>query len=69
MDLKSIMKDHDQDSKKQPRHGIICIDIFSKKTLIVPMKERDGETVNAGLMECFKVWGQPLSIYSDDDGI
>ena len=35
---------------------------------IVPMENRDGETVYDAFIECFKVMGYPNSIYSDDDG-
>ena len=35
---------------------------------IVPMETNDTDTVYDAVMECFKVLGQPLSIYSDDEG-
>ena len=33
---------------------------------VVPMKSND--TAHHALLECFKVLGQPLMIYSDDEG-
>ena len=46
----------------------LCIDIFSKQCHIVPIENKDGDDVYKAVMECFKVLGQPLSIYSDDEG-
>ena len=50
------------------RYGLICIDLFSKKLHIEPMKVKDGETVYKAILQCFKVLGHPMSIYTDDDG-
>ena len=50
------------------RYSLLCIDIFSKKCHIVPIENKDADDVFKGVMECFKVLGQPLSIYSDDEG-
>ena len=71
MDVISLLRDvgiDEKESKKQPRYGLVCIDIFSKKGHVIPMRERDGDTVYDAFLESFKVMGQPLSIYSDDDG-
>lgn len=68
MDVISLLKDVGVEMKDQPRYGFICIDIFSKKAHVVPMFNRDGDAVYNACMETFKVMGQPLSIYSDDDG-
>ena len=35
---------------------------------VVPMKQRDGETVLPALKQSFKKNGFPMSIHSDDDG-
>ena len=56
------------DVKNQPKFGFVCIDIFSKKCHIVPMEINDIDTFFNAMLECFKVLGYPLSIYSDDEG-
>ena len=53
--------------KGQLRYGLVCIDIF-RKFHIVPIENKDGDGVYKAVMGCFKVLGQPLSIYSDDEG-
>ena len=68
MDMISIMKDIGIDVDDQPRYGLVCIDIFSKKSHVVPMENKDGDTVYSAFMECLKVLGQPLSIYTDEEG-
>ena len=42
--------------------------MFSQKCHIVPMENNDTDDVYDAVMECFKVLGQPLSVYSDDEG-
>lgn len=68
MDMVSLMKDTDTYDKKRIRYALMCIDIFSKKVHIVPLKNRDGETVYNAFIECIKVLGFPNSLYTDDDG-
>ena len=68
MDVTSLLRDVGSEIKSQLRYGLICIDIFSKKCHIVPIENKDGDDVYKAVMECFKVLGQPLSIYSDDEG-
>ena len=68
MDMISLMKTTGTSDLSSPRYGLICIDIFSKKLHIEPMKVRDGETVYKAILQCFKVLGHPMSIYKDDDG-
>ena len=68
MDMISLMKTTGTSDLSSPRYGLICIDIFSKKLHIEPMKVRDGETVYKAILQCFKVLGHPMSIYTDDDG-
>ena len=41
---------------------------IQQKCHIVPIENKDGDDVYKAVMECFKVLGQPLSIYSDDEG-
>ena len=68
MDMISLVKATGTSDLSSPRYGLICIDIFSKKLHIDPMKVRDGETVYKAILQCFKVLGHPTSIYTDDDG-
>ena len=66
MVMSSLLNDVGVDVKNQPKFG--CIDIFSKKCHIVPMEINDTDTFFNAMLECFKVLGYPLSIYSDDEG-
>ena len=68
MDVTSLLRDVGSEIKSQLRYGLVCIDIFSKKCHIVPIENKDGDDVYKAVVECFKVLGQPLSIYSDDEG-
>ena len=52
----------------QPRYALVVIDTFSKLANVVPMKERNSESVLSALKESFKKMGTPMSIYSDNDG-
>ena len=54
--------------KSEPRYALVVIDIFSKFANVVPMENKDGESVLKALKESFKKMGHPMSIYSDDDG-
>ena len=54
--------------KSEPRYALVVIDIFSKLANVVPMKNKDGESVLKALKESFDKMGFPMSIYSDDDG-
>ena len=68
MDMISLMKDTNTFSESYKRYALLCIDNFSKKMSIIPMENRDGETVYDAFIQCFKELGFPNSIYSDDDG-
>ena len=68
MDVSSLLRDVGIEKGNQPKFGMVCIDIFSKKIHVVPMKTNETETVYDAMMECFKALGQPLMIYSDDEG-
>ena len=68
MVMSSLLNDVGVDTKNQPKFGFVCIDIFSKKCHIVPMENNDIDTFFNAMLECFKVLGYPLSIYSDDEG-
>ena len=64
----SLLRDVKSKVEKQLTYGLVCIDIFSKKCHIVPMETNGTDDVYNAVMQCFKVLGQPLSIYSDDEG-
>ena len=68
MVMSSLLNDVGVDVKNQPKFGFVCIDIFSQKCHIVPMENNDIDTFSNAMLECFKVLGYPLSIYSDDEG-
>ena len=68
MVMSSLLNDVGVDVKNQPKFCFVCIDIFSKKCHIVPMENNDIDTFFNAMLECFKVLGYPLSIYSDDEG-
>ena len=68
MDMISLMKDTNTYNESYKRYALLCIDNFSKKMSIIPMENRDGETVYDAFIQCFKELGFPNSIYSDDDG-
>ena len=64
----SLLRDVGSKIQHQLTYGLVCIDIFSKKCHIVPMETNGTDDVYNAVMQCFKVLGQPLSIYSDDEG-
>ena len=68
MDVTSLLRQVGSEIKSQLRCGLVCIDIFSKYCHIAPIENQDGDDVYKAVMECFKVIGQPLSIYNDDEG-
>ena len=68
MDMISLMKDTGTFKKEYKRYGLVCIDNFSKKCNVVAINNKDGETLYDAFLECFKVMGQPQSVYSDDEG-
>ena len=54
--------------KDTPEYALVVIDMFSKLAHVVPMFNRDGESVLKALQESFKIMGTSMSVYSDDDG-
>ena len=68
MNMISLIKDTKTYKEKYPMYGFVCIDNFSKKCHVVVMKNKDTDPVYDAFMECFKVMGQPQSVYSDDEG-
>ena len=63
MHMTPLVKDKDT-----PEYALVVIDIFSKLADVVPMFNRDGESVEKALRESFKRMGYSMSVYSDDDG-
>ena len=53
---------------KEPRHALVVIDIFSKYSDVIPMKENNSESALEALKEAFKKMGYPMPIYSGNDG-
>ena len=47
MIMTSLLRDVKNEIKNQPTFGLVCIDIFSKKCHIVPMKSNDTDDVYA----------------------
>ena len=62
MDMKIFKKEDEE------RYALIVIDAFSKLGFVCPMFQRDSPNVLKGLKEAFKVMGEPVEIFSDDDG-
>ena len=49
--------------------GMVCIDIFSKYMVVVPLMSKQPADILAGLVECVKKMdGKPKLIYIDDEG-
>ena len=71
MDMVSLTKEPEAKipiTNNQPSYGFVVIDIFSKLANVVPMKERNSESVLSALKESFRKMGTPMSIYSDNHG-
>ena len=55
--------------KQKMKVGMMCIDIFSKYMVVVPLMSKQPADILAGLMECIKTMdGKPKLIYIDDEG-
>ena len=59
MDMISIMKDIGIDVDDQPRYGLVCIDIFSKKSHVVPMETKTGTLSIVPSWSVSKCWDSP----------
>ena len=67
IDLFFISNDDLQNQKF--RIGMLCLDIFSKWMVIVPIKSKQPPDVLAGVIECIKKMGKaPQLIYTDEEG-
>ena len=51
----------------EERYGLIVIDAFSRYAYIHPMDNKNSEDVLKALKEAFKVMGEPIEIFSDED--
>ena len=49
------------------RYALIVIDAFSRYAYIHPMENKNSEDVLKALKEAFKVMGEPIEIFSDED--
>ena len=67
LDLFFISK-NDLDNQKY-RIGLLLIDVFSRKAVVVPIASKQPADITAGIMEALnKMGGKPKLIYSDDEG-
>ena len=49
--------------------GMLCIDIFTKYAVVVPIKSKAEDDIAAGIFECMHKMGKkPEIIYTDDEG-
>ena len=53
--------------KGEERDALIVIDAFSRYAYIHPMENKNSEDVLKALKEAFKVMGEPIEIFSDED--
>ena len=51
----------------EERYALIVIDAFSKYAYIHPMENKNSEDVLKALKATFKVMGEPIEIFSDED--
>ena len=51
------------------RIGLLLVDVFSRKAVVVPIASKQPADITAGIMEALnKMGGKPKLIYSDDEG-
>ena len=51
----------------EERYALIVVDAFSRYAYIHPMENKNSEDVLKALKEAFKVMGEPIEIFSDED--
>ena len=51
----------------EERYALIVVDAFSRYAYIHPMDNKNSEDVLKALKEAFKVMGEPIEIFSDED--
>ena len=54
-------------ARGEERYALIVIDAFSRYAYIHPMENKNSEDVLKALKEAFKVMGEPIEIFSDED--
>ena len=48
--------------------GCVCIDVFSKYAVVVPIQTKNGDSIASGILDWFKLMGkQPEILYTDDE--
>ena len=48
---------------------MLCVDIFTKYAVVVPIKCKKEDDIAAGILECMHKMGKkPEIIYTDDEG-
>ena len=62
MDMNMFKKENEE------RYALVVIDAFSKLGFVQPMFNKDSNNVLQALKQAFKIMGEPIEIYSDDDG-
>ena len=51
----------------EERYGLIAVDAFSRYAYIHPIENKNSEDVLKALKATFKVMGEPIEIFSDED--
>ena len=63
----NIMDMNKLKQEEEDRYALIVIDAFSRYAYIHPMKNKNSEDVLKALKEAFKIIGEPIEIYSDEE--
>ena len=53
-------------SNNNNKYSLVCIDVFTKKADMEPMKDKEASTCNKAMEAIFKRMGIPDTIYSDE---
>jgi len=54
---------------QQFKGGLVLLDVFSRKAVVTPIKNKNMDDVTTGILEGMKKMGsRPKLIYSDDEG-
>ena len=54
--------------RANPRYGFVCIDIFTKKACIIPVRDKTAHEVAVALKTALDELGYPSLMYSDEGG-
>jgi hypothetical protein len=64
-----FFSDLDKQNTQKFEQGMVCIDIFTKYAVVVPIKTKQDGDIAAGILECMEKMGKkPEIIYTDDEG-